>query len=186
MVAKDLKLSNKFSLRRKSRQEKRTLQTSIPSETVPSKSIREQPDESAFKVSARPSYDQINPATHGNTESDPGPLGLNVVYTPQYGHKADIVFVHGLGGSSHWTWSKHRNPELFWPLTFLPLEPDLCLARILSFGYNANFRKSANASTVVLDFAKELLFDLKYGNDEHKDNLNIGAVSEMENITARL
>lgn len=85
--------------------------------------------------------------------------------------------MHGLGGASRWTWSKNKSPELFWRLTFLPLEPGLCLARILSFGYNANFRKSANASTVVLDFAKELLFDLKYANDEQKEDLNIGAVS---------
>ncbi|KAI9687673.1 MAG: hypothetical protein M1820_010404 [Bogoriella megaspora] len=102
------------------------------------------------------------------------PLGLNVIYTPKNGHKADIVFIHGLGGNSRWTWSKHRNPELLWPLTFLPLEPDLCLARILSFGYNANFRRAGNVSTAVLDFAKELLFDLKYAKDERKEDLRMG------------
>jgi hypothetical protein len=111
------------------------------------------------------------------SETDPGPMGLSVVYTPEYGHKADIVFVHGLGGSSRWTWSKYKKPELFWPLTFLPLEPDLCLARILTFGYNADFRKAANASAVVLDFAKELLFDLKYAKNEKLEDLGIGNVS---------
>ena len=55
-----------------------------------------------------------------------GPLGLNVIYTPDNGHKVDIVFVHGLGGTSRWTWLKYKNPELFWSLTFLPLEPDVC------------------------------------------------------------
>ena len=74
-----------------------------------------------------------------NSGIDPGPLGLHVVYTPENGRKVDIVFLHGLGGASRRTWSKNENPELFWPLKFLPLEPDISLARILTFGYNANF-----------------------------------------------
>lgn len=88
----------------------------------------------------------------------------------------DIVFVHGLGGTSRWTWTKHRNPELFWPLTFLPLEPDICLARIMTFGYNATFRKAGNVTTSVLDFAKDLLFDLKYAKDPDMDDLDVGKV----------
>ncbi|KAK8138008.1 NACHT and WD domain-containing protein [Apiospora sp. TS-2023a] len=106
--------------------------------------------------------------------ADSGPLGLNVIYTPDNAHKVDIVFVHGLGGTSRWTWTKHRDPELFWPLTFLPLEPDICLARILTFGYNAGFHKTGNVSTSVFDFAKELLFDLKYGKDSELDDLDMG------------
>lgn len=77
------------------------------------------------------------------------------------------------------TWSKYKNPELFWPLTFLPLEPDVCLARIFSFGYQANFRKAGNISTAILDFAKELLYDLKYATDEQGENLNMGDVSKI-------
>ncbi|KAK8002901.1 Cellobiose dehydrogenase [Apiospora arundinis] len=118
----------------------------------------------------------INQLSRRTSESEPGPLGLNVVYTPENGHKADIVFIHGLGGTSRLTWSKHKNPDLFWPLTFLPLEPDICLARILTFGYNANIRKSGQISTSVLDFAKDLLFDLKYGKDSQKEELNMGKV----------
>ncbi|KAI0515458.1 NACHT and WD domain protein [Xylaria bambusicola] len=112
----------------------------------------------------------------GLRESEPGPLGLNVVYTPENARKLDIVFVHGLGGTSRWTWSKNKNPALFWPSTFLPLEPDLCLARILTFGYNANFLKTGSLGTSILDFAKALLFDLKYGKDESKSDLNMGSV----------
>jgi hypothetical protein len=110
-------------------------------------------------------------------ESDSGPTGLSVIYTPDNGHKADIVFVHGLGGTSRHTWSKYKNPDLFWPLTFLPLEPDVCLARILTFGYNSNFRKAGNISSSILDFAIALLFDLKYAKDQRKDDLNMGNVS---------
>ncbi|KAL1881197.1 hypothetical protein Daus18300_001048 [Diaporthe australafricana] len=111
-----------------------------------------------------------------SSDADSGAFGLNVVCTPDHGHKADIVFVHGLGGTSRWTWSKNRDPELFWPLTFLALEPDLCLARILTFGYNATLKKGGHAGHSVLDFAKDLLFDLKYATDERKGDLQMGSV----------
>lgn len=78
------------------------------------------------------------------------------------------------------SWSKHRDPELFWPLKFLPLEPDVCLARILTFGYNANFRRAGNVNTSVLDFAKDLLFDLRFAKDEQMEDLNMGSVSETQ------
>lgn len=65
-------------------------------------------------------------------------------------------------------------------MKFLPLEPDVCLTRILTFGYNANFRTAGNVSTSVLDFAKDLLFDLKYAKDEQKEDLNIGSVSKTQ------
>lgn len=115
-----------------------------------------------------------------NSGTDPGPLGLNIIYTPENGHKVDIVFIHGLGGTSRRTWSKNEDPELFWPLKFLSLEPDVCLTRILTFGYNANFRTAGNVSTSVLDFAKDLLFDLKYAKNEQKEDLNIGNVSKSQ------
>lgn len=118
-----------------------------------------------------------NVVNQRDREVESGTLGLNVVYTPNHGHKADIVFIHGLGGTSRWTWSKNKDPELFWPLTFLALEPDLCLARILTFGYNATLRKAGVARQSVLDFAKDLLFDLKYAKDQRKEDLNMGSVS---------
>lgn len=110
------------------------------------------------------------------TQGGPGPLGLNVVYSPDFERKADIIFVHGLGGTSRWSWSKNKDPELFWPLTFLPLESDLCMARILTFGYNAAFHKSGKINTSILDFAKDLLFDMKYGQDQNTNGLDMGRV----------
>ncbi|KEY74437.1 hypothetical protein S7711_04475 [Stachybotrys chartarum IBT 7711] len=101
-------------------------------------------------------------------------LGLNVVYTPTASHHFDIVFVHGLGGTSRNTWTKSKDPDLFWPVKFLTLEPDLRLARILTFGYNAMLRKAGHLSTSTLDFAKALLFDLKYATDEQNQNLDMG------------
>ncbi|KAK8055658.1 hypothetical protein PG993_000885 [Apiospora rasikravindrae] len=105
-----------------------------------------------------------------------GSMGLDLVYTPDNAHKVIIVFMHGLGGTSRWAWPKNRDPELFWPLIFLPLESDICLARILTFGYNAGFHKTGNISTSVFYFAKELLFDLKYGKDAELDDLDMGRV----------
>lgn len=123
-----------------------------------------------------PTDGRRDPSPSGQ-HAESGSLGLNVVYTPDNGHKVDIIFVHGLGGTSRWTWFKHRDPALFWPLTFLPLEPDICLARILTFGYNSSFQKAGGAVVSVLDFAKDLLFDLRYGKDNHLDELDMGKVS---------
>ncbi|KUI52743.1 Vegetative incompatibility protein HET-E-1 [Cytospora mali] len=106
--------------------------------------------------------------------NESGALGLNVIYTPDIGHKVDIIFIHGLGGTSKWTWSKYKNPELFWPLTFLPL--DVSSARISTFGYNASFQKPGSVVLSILDFAKDLLFDLKYGKDKDLNELDMGKV----------
>ncbi|UKZ69594.1 uncharacterized protein TrAtP1_010600 [Trichoderma atroviride] len=101
------------------------------------------------------------------------PLGLKVVYRPPKERKVDIIFVHGLGGSSRMTWTKDHNLDNFWPLTFLPHEPEIGDARIMTFGYNAKFKPgSSGSSTIsVLDFAKELLYDLKYATDESSPEL---------------
>ncbi|KAL9120161.1 MAG: hypothetical protein Q9187_003286 [Circinaria calcarea] len=171
-----------FSFRRKGSDEGRqprfqrtSSQSSSPNLSPSGLSIPIQEDHVGSTTSL-PQLSQITTYSHPrkNSETDPGPLGLNVIYTPENGHKADIVFIHGLGGTSRLTWSKYKNPELYWPLTFLPLEPDVCLARILTFGFNANFRRAGNVSTSVLDFAKDLLFDLKYAKDEQKEDLNMG------------
>jgi hypothetical protein len=103
-------------------------------------------------------------------------LGLHIVYTPPGPVKANIVFIHGLGGTSHATWSKNRDADLFWPRVFLPQERDINSARILTFGYNAEVKGRSNAKS-VLDFAKDLLYDLKYSKDENTEDLNIGSVS---------
>lgn len=177
VIANTSKLSKKLGLRKKDSSQKSLPHTPTFISPISDSPIQERASESPLTATVASTSRQTHPPIQEHVESSPGPLGLNVIYKPQYGHKADIVFIHGLGGSSRWTWSKYHNPELFWPLTFLPLEPDLCLSRILTFGYNANFRKSGNASTAVLDFAKTLLFDLKYANNEQKENLKIGAVS---------
>lgn len=108
------------------------------------------------------------------------PLGLHVVHRPAGPRKADIIFVHGLGGTSRSTWSKYKDLEYFWPHKFLPLEADIAQTRILTFGYDANFRPGSGRHVItVLDFAKDLLFELKYAKDalsEDNADLEMGKV----------
>jgi WD40 repeat protein len=60
---------------------------------------------------------------------------------------------------------------------WLPYEPDIGKARVLSFGYNANFRGgSSKGISNIADFAKELLYEMAFGKDENGEDLGIGKV----------
>ena len=105
------------------------------------------------------------------------PLGLRVLHEPDEPRKFDIIFVHGLGGSSRLSWSKNRDLKLFWPEKWLPSEPEIGDGRVLSFGYDAGFTPSAPKSFKnVSDFAKDLLFDLKFAKSAKQQELDIGTV----------
>lgn len=84
------------------------------------------------------------------------------------------------------TWSKNRNLDFFWPLKFLPLEPEINQARILTFGYNANFRRGSGPNKMsILDFAKDLLYDMKYAKDEsvaELEDLRMGEASTIASV----
>ena len=63
-------------------------------------------------------------------------FGLSEVYSaadPQ----VDIVFVHGLNGHPHDTWTTHK-PDVFWPVDLLPQDLRRTPSRILTYGYDAN------------------------------------------------
>ncbi|KAI0888132.1 uncharacterized protein GGS22DRAFT_155137 [Annulohypoxylon maeteangense] len=93
------------------------------------------------------------------------PLGLFVLHAPVQ-RSVDILFIHGLGGTSLRSWCRNRDLENLWPQLWLPEEPDLTSARILSFGYNAHFSsKKEQASLTIGDFANDLLFRMKYGEN---------------------
>lgn len=104
------------------------------------------------------------------------PLGLRVVYQPPDNHSVDIIFVHGLGGTSRLSWSWNRDISLFWPQEWLPLEPGLKDARILTFGYSAYFMSQTKDTLNISDFARDLLLQMKFGNDENVNSLGIGEV----------
>jgi len=105
------------------------------------------------------------------------PLGLNVIYEPDDPPTIDIIFVHGLSGTSQQTWSKNRDPTLFWPKEWLPIERDISTARVLSFGYNAHFAAAGSNIFNISDFAKELLFGMKFGMDKQSKLLGVGQVA---------
>lgn len=116
--------------------------------------------------------------TRKTQSKNENPLGLNVLYEPEADPTVDIIFVHGLNGTSRSTWSKDKNTDFCWPEKWLPQEPEIRTARVLSFGYNAAASPSSSASTLnVTDFGKNLLFWMKYGKDERKEELNVGQVS---------
>ncbi|KAL8848384.1 MAG: hypothetical protein Q9221_006583 [Calogaya cf. arnoldii] len=113
-----------------------------------------------------------------SVERHADPLGLNVLYEPDDGAPiVDIIFVHGLGGTSQKTWSRNRDTQFFWPREWLPLEPGFERARILTFGYNAHFASSGRENVLdIADFAKDLLFGMKYGLNEDSQELEVGRV----------
>ena len=92
--------------------------------------------------------------------------GLSVLYSPT-NPDLDFVFIHGLGGSSLKTWSFARQTRNFWPL-WLHREPELAGARILTFGYNADFRGPSTILNIA-DFAKDLLFRMLTFEGKAKD-----------------
>ena len=105
-------------------------------------------------------------------------LGLTVLHEPESSPSADIVFIHGLGGTSRHTWSKNRDLQSFWPLQWLPCEPDLATARIMTFGYNSHFSSVSHRQESILnisDFAKDLLFSMKFATGEGERRLGIGS-----------
>ena len=122
---------------------------------------------------------QISELSHSRSaERCDDPLGLTVIFEPELSPPLDIIFVHGLGGSSRATWTKRRDPETFWPKHWLPNEPGIGTARILSFGYNANFAAVGHAPiTGIGDFAKDLLYSMKFAKNEHLEELGLGQVS---------
>jgi len=90
--------------------------------------------------------------------------GLTLVHNPDQ-PTADIIFVHGLGGSSWTTWCWERNPEYFWP-AWLRHEQGLSGLRVFTYGYNSDFL-GPDTTSGVLDFAKGLLVRMRgYGGGE--------------------
>lgn len=116
--------------------------------------------------------------TSKNVTNDP--FGLTVVYEPSQDRSVDLIFVHGLGGSSRATWTHPQNPHSFWPKEWLPAEPAISSARILTFGYNATFgRHMCN----TWDFSKSLLSEMRLARNEHAEELGLGQVSFLGDET---
>ncbi len=69
--------------------------------------------------------------------------GLTEVFRPADGADVDIVFVHGLNGHPHRTWTSDKN-DTFWPADLLPAIVAENKARVLVYGYDADLTSTAN------------------------------------------
>jgi len=77
------------------------------------------------------------------------PFGLSQVYVPRE-PTVDIVFVHGLNGHPHDSWTS--NSGCFWPVDLLPEILAPLRPRILTYGYNASvaaFTDGASRDSIV-------------------------------------
>lgn len=120
---------------------------------------------------------QVGQLVPVNTSSVSNPLGLTLVYTSQ-DPILDLIFVHGLGGTSKGTWSWERDPTNFWPL-WLGADTELSRSRVFTFGYNAAFTGQYTSSS-ILDFAKDLLFRMKtYSGEYQEDVIPFGKVGRQ-------
>lgn len=74
------------------------------------------------------------------------------------------------------TWSRGKDLDYFWPEKYFPKEAEICEARISTFGYNSSvFGGNGRTTISIVDFAKGLLFDLKYATKSDGSQLEIGA-----------
>ena len=127
-----------------------------------------------LRGSKQSSYDQSKKERSRERRADP--LGLTVLHEPDGPPRADIVFVHGLGGGSRQSWSRNRDPALFWPLEWLPFEAVIASARISTFGYDTHFASHSAKNNIlnISDFAKSLLYGLRFATGAGERLLDIG------------
>ncbi|KAL7945337.1 hypothetical protein V8C42DRAFT_54964 [Trichoderma barbatum] len=139
---------------------------------------------------------------HTNTEAseeesqETDPLGLCTLYDPAPRNAvADIIFIHGLGGSSRKTWSNSSSQRSFWPQDWLPVERGFEDVRVHSFGYRADWGKKWQQQSIlnIHDFAESLIGGLRNHPSIRRDNTRIilvghsmgGCVAKEAYIIAR-
>ncbi|KAK4140015.1 vegetative incompatibility protein HET-E-1 [Dichotomopilus funicola] len=118
---------------------------------------------SARSFLSRPSFGLSRKGSVDANEREPkGPLGLTTLHVPvseQTTPVADLVFVHGLNGGSHSTWSRGSIPECFWPRQWLPEDEAFKDVRIHTFGYPSGVTRESIIN--VSDIARSLLAAVK-------------------------
>lgn len=72
--------------------------------------------------------------------------GLSELYCSE-DPKVDIVFVHGLNGDPHDTWTSKSAKRTFWPQDLLPPILDSKHVRILTYGYDADVHKFSDSAS---------------------------------------
>jgi len=105
----------------------------------------------------------------------PDTEGLHpIANTDQPDRLADVVFVHGLGGSSHATWRHGREGEeqhFFWPEE---LGKELPQCGVWSFGYAAGFTQFGNPGMIIGKRAGNLAQQLTLAESAPGVNAGIG------------
>lgn len=99
------------------------------------------------------------------------PYGIHSFYWPKgVTPLVDVFFVHGLGGKSEQSWSRHKTKESFWP-RWLKQELGLERARLSTFGYPSTILPTLSKDiTTIRDFAADFLFQAtQYANEENKE-----------------
>lgn len=130
-------------------------------------------------LSPQPSL--VSPRSRSDQDTE-DPLGLTLIHGDA-DSDADIIFVHGLGGSSKKTWSWERRLENFWP-AWIQSEDTLSQFRVFSYGYNAKFSDAKNPLS-ILDFSKGLLVRMKTYTGKQGAAEDIGLVSSKLEAESR-
>lgn len=126
-------------------------------------------DQSLFKPLS------VGNVTSPSSSSTANPLGLSLIHAfPE--PLMDLIFVHGLGGTSVGTWSWERDPSNFW-LPWLASDAELSRSRIFTYGYDASLT-GPYTTLNILDFSKDLLFRMKtYSGKDPSNRAPIGKVN---------
>ena len=86
-----------------------------------------------------------------------------------------------LRGTSRKSWSRNWGAALFWPGEWLPYEPGFHTTRVLSFDFNAHFAAAGRDNILnIADFAKKLLFGMKFAPNERAEELHVGKVCPFQ------
>jgi hypothetical protein len=97
----------------------------------------------------------VQPKSDDSEEGIRGGLGLHLLHlSPE--PLVNLIFVHGLRGGSVKTWRKGKNPGLFWPQCWLPLEKGFEHANIYSFGYDSDWLTTSRRDLNLHNFGMEL------------------------------
>lgn len=103
------------------------------------------------------------------------PEGLELLYEPEISPQLDIIFVHGSGGGSLATWSMDGDLDKCWPKRWLPAEPRLRNARLLSFGYNPVYgRSNKPLDEEISTAARQLLDHMKSASTDRSKDFLLG------------
>jgi hypothetical protein len=139
-----------------------------PSRDQPSPSEQTNVSESSVQTASRPTQQTVPISSQLNLRNEIFPTGetygLQILYKPPT-PIVDIIFIHGLTGSSYSTWLQ-KDSNIYWPVHLL--SKDIPDARIMAFGYDADVAKLLGpvSQNRLADHARGLLEGLAVQRDD--------------------